>query len=232
MIFLQFNLAFMSIIVKHALDKGPSSHVLVALRMIVAAIPISPFAMFIKRPVLFSQILYNTRMKYTSAKYTVAMRNIFPLMTFTMAWIFRLEIVRLRKLHSQAMILGTLLELSRTNGRTKIHKKSASDVKDTDLIKGAGCFCWSCFIILQAHILTSYPSVLTLAALVSILSFMEGLKLEFLVEQGNTNLVNVPPVCQAVSSDFCWNCVLLNLFHNGLVNEQKRCSFRVRDTFP
>ncbi|XP_044509787.1 WAT1-related protein At5g13670-like isoform X2 [Mangifera indica] len=192
MIFLQFNLAFMSIIVKHALDKGPSSHVLVALRMIVAAIPISPFAMFIKR----------------------------------------LEIVRLRKLHSQAMILGTLLELSRTNGRTKIHKKSASDVKDTDLIKGAGCFCWSCFIILQAHILTSYPSVLTLAALVSILSFMEGLKLEFLVEQGNTNLVNVPPVCQAVSSDFCWNCVLLNLFHNGLVNEQKRCSFRVRDTFP
>ncbi|XP_044478216.1 WAT1-related protein At2g39510-like [Mangifera indica] len=232
MIFLQLILSFLSIIVKHALDEGLSPHVLVALRMIVAAILVSPFAIVIERNTrptmtfstfskivllslfepVFSQNLYYTGMKYTTATFTVAMSNILPAMTFIMAWIFGLEIVKLRKLHSLAKILGTLvtvggamimtfvkgvlLDLPWTNGGTIIFKKSASDVKHTDLIKGAvlilvGLFCWACFIIFHAHILSSYPSVLSLAALVCILSSMEGIILAFLVERGNTKIWSI-----------------------------------------
>ncbi|XP_044507232.1 WAT1-related protein At5g13670-like [Mangifera indica] len=211
MIFLQFNLASLAIIVKHALDNGLSPRVLVALRMIVAATFISPFAIVIESPV-FGQNLYYTGMKNTTATFTVAMNNILPAMAVIMAWIFRLEIVKLRKLHSQAKILGTLvavggamittfvkgtlLDLPWTNGRTIIFMKYAIDVQHTDLMKGAvlivvGLFCWSCFIILQAHILRSYPSVLSLAALVCILSSMEGIILAFLVERGNTKIWSI-----------------------------------------
>ncbi|XP_044478221.1 WAT1-related protein At5g13670-like [Mangifera indica] len=120
----------MAIIVNHALDNGLSPHVLVALRMVVAAILVCPFAIVMER----------------------------------------LEIVKLRKLHGQAKIVGTLvaigggiimtfvkgnlLDLPWKNGINIIFKKSATDVEHTDLMKGAGLivvglFCWSCFIILQ-----------------------------------------------------------------------------------
>lgn len=162
--------------------------------------------------------------------------------------------MNIRKVHSQAKILGTivtvggamimtfvkgsLLELPWTNGRTGIHNKSGSDMQDTDLIKGAvmiivGCFFWSCFIILQvrkysylhcfhlqirvlftnqhlllksfsfsyknqlnglflqAFILKSYPSELSLTALICILSSVEGVILAFAVEQGNTKIWSI-----------------------------------------
>ncbi|KAJ0102019.1 hypothetical protein Patl1_06293 [Pistacia atlantica] len=211
---------------------GLSPLVLVALRMLVAAILISPFAIVLERntrpkmtfpifakivllslfePVL-SQNLYYTGMKYTTATYTVAMCNILPAMAFIMAWIFGLEIVKISKVHSQAKILGTivavggamimtfvkgsLLELPWTNGRTGVHNKSGSDMQDTDLIKGAvmiiaGCFFWSCFIILQAFILKSYPSELSLTALVCTLSSVEGVILAFAVERGNTKIWSI-----------------------------------------
>ncbi|XP_044507231.1 WAT1-related protein At2g39510-like [Mangifera indica] len=201
----------MGIIVKYALDNGLSPHVLVALRMVVAAIFISPLSIVIERPAL-SQNFSCTGMKYTTATFNVSMSNILPAMTFIMAWIFRLEIVKLRKLHGQAKILGTLvaigggiimtfvkgtlLDLPWKNGRTIIFKKSATDVEHTDLMKGAGLivvglFCWSCLIILQAHILRSYPSVLSLAALVCILGSIEGIILAFLVERGNTKIWSI-----------------------------------------
>ncbi|XP_044507225.1 WAT1-related protein At2g39510-like [Mangifera indica] len=232
MIFQQFNLASMAIIVKHALDNGLSPHVLVALRMVVAAILVSPFAIVMERntrpmmtlstffkivllslfePVL-SQNFSDTGMKYTTATFNVSMSNALPAMTFIMAWIFRLEIVKLRKLHGQAKIVGTLLavgggiimtfvkgtllDLPWKNGINIIFKKSATDVEHTDLMKGAGLivvglFCWSCFIILQAHILRSYPSVLSLAALVCIFGSIEGIILALLVERGNTKIWSI-----------------------------------------
>ncbi|XP_044507230.1 WAT1-related protein At2g39510-like [Mangifera indica] len=219
MIFHQFNLASMAIIVKHALGNGLSPHVLVALRMVVVAILVSPFAIVMERntrpmmtlstfskivllslfePVLSQNFSY-IGMKYTTATFNVSMSNILPAMTFIMAWIFRLEIVKLRKLHGQAKIVGTLvavgggiimtfvkgtlLDLPWTNGRTIIFKKSATDVEHTDLMKGGG--------LIVAHILRSYPSVLSLAALVCILGSIEGIILAFLVERGNTKIWSI-----------------------------------------
>ncbi|XP_044507223.1 WAT1-related protein At2g39510-like [Mangifera indica] len=143
----------MAIIVKHALDNGLSPHVLVALRMVVAAILVSPFAIVMERPVLSQNFSY-TGMKYTTATFNVSMSNALPAMTFIMAWIFRLEIVKLRKLHGQAKIVGTLLavgggiimtfvkgtllDLPWKNGINIIFKKSATDVEHTYLMKGAG----------------------------------------------------------------------------------------------
>ncbi|XP_044507224.1 WAT1-related protein At2g39510-like [Mangifera indica] len=131
-------------------------------------------------------------MKYTAATFTVAMSNLLPAMAFIMAWIFR-------KLHSQAKIVGnlvavgggiimafvkgTLLDLPWTNGRSIIFKKSATDVEHTDLMKGA--------VIIIAHILRSYPSVLGLAALVCMLSSVESIILAFPVERGNTKIWSI-----------------------------------------
>ena len=90
-------------------------------------------------------------------------------------FVCRLEMVNIRRLHSQAKILGNIvavggaflmtlikgpsLNLLWTEGRNP-HDQSASAAHKQDLIKGAliiiaSCFFWSCFIILQVGILNS-----------------------------------------------------------------------------
>ncbi|MDK0841592.1 EamA family transporter, partial [Clostridium perfringens] len=118
-----------SIIAKFALDKGMNQHVFVVYRHIVATLVIAPFALaferkkrpkmtlsiFIKIMILgllepvIDQNLFYTGLKYTTATFTSAMCNVLPAFAFIMAWICRLEKVRLKRVHSQAKILGTIV---------------------------------------------------------------------------------------------------------------------------
>ncbi|KAF2318681.1 hypothetical protein GH714_010031 [Hevea brasiliensis] len=118
------------------------------------------------------QNLYYTGMKYTTATFASTMCNILPAFAFLMAWVLRLEKVNLRKLHSQAKILGTLVTvggamlMTLINGPklnfpwTKgydLHGSTSALTTHEDTIKGAimigvGCLCWSGFIILQGVI--------------------------------------------------------------------------------
>ncbi|KAM4104550.1 hypothetical protein ACJW30_06G166700 [Castanea mollissima] len=128
-ILLQFGYAGLSIIVKFALNQGMNHYVLVAYRMPIATAVIAPFAIVLERklrpkmtfsiiakamllglfdPVL-DQNLFYLGMRYTDTSFTSAMCNILPAFAFFMAWIFRLEIVNIRSLHSQAKILGTIV---------------------------------------------------------------------------------------------------------------------------
>ncbi|KAJ4708912.1 WAT1-related protein [Melia azedarach] len=225
-LFMQFTYSIMSIMAKYAFTRGLSPHVLVAYRMVVATILIAPFAFVLERKTrpkmtlaLFlkiallsffeptiSQNLYYSGMKYTTAAFTTAMCNILPAITFLMACIFGLEKVNIKRVHSQAKILGTIFAAGGAMTMTLLkgpilefpwkplrilHYQSQNVTHKEDHTKGslmiiAGCFCWSCFIILQAFLLRSYPAELSLAALICMISSIEGTILAFVVERGNT----------------------------------------------
>ncbi|PPR81025.1 hypothetical protein GOBAR_AA39691 [Gossypium barbadense] len=127
MISMQSSYAVMSIIAKYALNQGMSPHVLVAYRLAVAAVIITPFAIVLERktrpkmtfnifikimlisllePVLDHNFFY-TGMKYTTATFTTAMCNILPALTFALACIVKLERVETGKVRSQAKVAGT-----------------------------------------------------------------------------------------------------------------------------
>ncbi|OMO96960.1 Drug/metabolite transporter [Corchorus olitorius] len=185
-------MAGMSIIAKFALNQGMSQHVLVVYRHAIATLVIAPFALVFDRPTI-DQNLYYTGMKLTTATFTAAMCNVLPAFAFLMAWVFKLEKVHIRKLHSQAKILGTIvtvggamlmtlingpkLPLPWTNSSNQ-HSSSSAPTSQNP-IKGAlmitvGCVCWAGFIILQAITLKSYPAELSLTALICLVGTIEG----------------------------------------------------------
>ncbi|XP_011023643.1 PREDICTED: WAT1-related protein At5g13670-like [Populus euphratica] len=130
-IFVQFGYSVMSILAKLALNLGMKPHVLVAYRMAVASVLLTPFAFVLERnsrpkmtfwmfakitllsffePVL-DQNLFYAGMKITTPAFVLAMCNILPAMTFVMACIFKLEKVDMRRLHFQAKVAGTLVTI-------------------------------------------------------------------------------------------------------------------------
>ncbi|EOA29415.1 hypothetical protein CARUB_v10025706mg [Capsella rubella] len=223
---LQFGYAGLSIIAKFALNQGMSPHVLAAYRHIVATIFIAPFAYFLDRkirpkmtlPIFFKilllglleptidQNLYYTGMKYTSATFTAAMTNVLPAFAFIMAWIFRLEKVNVKKIHSQAKILGTivtvggamlmtvvkgpLIPLPWANPSDMHHQDASNPGVKQDLTKGAlliaiGCICWAGFINLQAITLKSYPVELSMTAYICFMGSLESTIVALYIERGN-----------------------------------------------
>ncbi|KAL8171214.1 hypothetical protein V2J09_023018 [Rumex salicifolius] len=159
------------------------------------------------RPVT-DQNLYYVGMKYTTASFVTALCNILPAFTFIMAWIFRLEKVNLRKIRSQAKVLGTVVTVGGAMLMTLIkgpdlglpwtkdgHSSHAASVVPSphDQIKGAimisiGCICWACFVILQAMTLQSYPAELSLTALICGAGTVQGLIVALAMERGNTSI--------------------------------------------
>ncbi|OMO96958.1 putative Auxin-induced protein 5NG4 [Corchorus olitorius] len=207
-ILMQFSYAVMSIIAKFALNHGLSPHVLVAYRMAVASALISPFAIVLERPVLDHNCFY-TGMKYTTATFSTAMCNILPTLTFVLACIFKLEKVELRKVQSQAKVVGTLVTVGGammmtfikgttlhppwTKGRNHRGQSMTGGAHQEDLLKGtllliAGCCCWSFFIISQAVIIKSYPAKLSLTALICTMGAVEGAILALAVERNDTSV--------------------------------------------
>lgn len=133
-------------------------------------------------------------MKYTTATFAAAMSNVLPAVTFVMACIFRLilyhnvnpclhkckpniikffchrlEKFKLKSIHSQAKLAGTVatvagamlmtllkgpvIELPWTKGSSSDEQQRAG-MNLRDSIKGSlmitiGCFSWACFMILQ-----------------------------------------------------------------------------------
>ncbi|KAJ6407914.1 WAT1-RELATED PROTEIN [Salix purpurea] len=170
--FLQAGFAGMDILSKAALNQGMSNYVLVVYRHAVATVVIAPFAVildkklrpkmtlaiFIKlvalsllEPVI-DQNLYFLGMKYTTATFAAAIVNVLPAITFVIAWIVRLEKVKIGSLHSQAKLAGTiatvagamlmtlmkgpLVELFRTKGKD-YHENGTGGIDLHSSIKGA-----------------------------------------------------------------------------------------------
>lgn len=106
-------------------------------------------------------------MKYTTATFAAAIVNILPAITFVIAWIVRLEKVKISSIYSQAKIAGTIATVAGAMVMTLvkgtpvdlfgIKGKTGPQTDGVNLhssIKGAlmitvGCFSWACFMILQ-----------------------------------------------------------------------------------
>lgn len=224
-VFLQAGLAGMDIISKAALNEGMSNFVFVVYRHAVATLVIAPFAFILDKKVrpkmttstflkimllsllepVIDQNLYFLGMKYTTATFAAAMANVLPAITFVMAWIFRLEKVKMMSIRSQAKLMGTVATVGGAMIMTLIRgpdlglpwtrggispQHQQPEVSLQHSIKGAvlitvGCFSWACFMILQAVTLRTYPAELSLTAWICLLGTAEGAALALVVEKGN-----------------------------------------------
>ncbi|KAH9703166.1 WAT1-related protein [Citrus sinensis] len=190
----------MSIFSKFALNKGMSPHVFAVYRHAVATIVVAPFALILDRPTI-DQNLFYTGMKYTTATFTTAMANVLPAFAFLMAWIIRLEKVNFRKFHSWAKVFGTIVTVGGAMFMTLIkgpvldlpwtnhnyHQESTSNSSVQSPIKGAlmitiGCFSWAGFMAIT---LKSYPTELSLTALICLMGTIEGTIVALFLERGN-----------------------------------------------
>lgn len=183
------------------------------------------FLLGLLEPVI-DQNLFYAGMKYTTATFSSAMCNVVPALIFIMAWISRLEKVNMKSWHSQGKILGTVVTLggamimSLIKGPTlglpwtkesSLHQSSTSSSNPHDSIKGSlmivvGCFCWACFIILQAITLKSYPAELSLTALICGMGALQGTFLSFAVEKGNFAIWSIH-----------WDTKLFTALYSGII---------------
>ncbi|XP_042005011.1 WAT1-related protein At2g39510-like [Salvia splendens] len=245
-ILLQFGYAGLGIIAKLALNKGMSNYTFAIYRNLVAAAAVAPFAFALERktrprmtlsifikifllallePVI-DQNLYYIGLKSTTATFAAAMWNTVPALTFLFAWLFRLETVNLRKLHSQAKVVGTVVTLggamimTLVKGSvielpwTKANSNSNSLAQDIHphqfimgaIMIGAGCICGSLFYILQAITLKSYPAAISLTGLICMLGALQGTVLTLVVERGNAHIWSIG-----------WDTSLLASVYGGLI---------------
>ncbi|KAJ0735857.1 putative EamA domain-containing protein [Helianthus annuus] len=107
--------------------------------------------------------------------------------------------------------LSPLLELFWTKGRTNKKEEMHNGVDLQHSLKGAimiviGCFGWSCFVILQAITLKSYPDELAMTAWICLLATIEGAIATLIMERGN-------PAVWAIK----WNTTLLATLYCGII---------------
>ncbi|XP_051129442.1 WAT1-related protein At1g44800-like [Andrographis paniculata] len=224
MISLQFGYAGMFIITLVSLNRGFSHWIFVVYRHAVATIVIAPFAYFLEKKVrpqmtksiffkitvlgflepVLDQNLYCVGLQYTSATFASAMTNVLPAVTFIMALIFRLEKVNLKKMHSIAKVIGTLITVSGAMLMT-LYKGPIIDIfwyshgsghrsatvsaaANQHWLPGTFIFLsciigWSTFFILQNHTLKEYPAELSLTSLVCLTGTIQGAVVAVIMER-------------------------------------------------
>lgn len=245
-ILLQFGFAGMDILSKVALNEGMSNYVFVVYRHAVAAIVIVPFAIILEkktRPKLtfsifakmmllsllepvIDQNLYFLGMKYTTATFATAMSNILPALTFVMAWVLRMEKLKINSIRSQAKIVGTVatvagamlmtlvkgpvIEMFRAKG-SSTHELHGTGLTLKHSIKGSlmitvGCFSWAAFMNLQAITLRTYPAELSLTAWICILGTAQGAVVALIMERGKASVWSIN-----------WDAKFLAAVYSGIV---------------
>ncbi|RVW17636.1 WAT1-related protein [Vitis vinifera] len=197
---LQFGYAGMYIITMVSLKHGMNHYVLVVYRHAVATLVIAPFALVLERKVrpkmtlstflkimvlgflepVLDQNLYYVGMKYTSATFASATVNVLPAITFILAIIFRLEKINIKKIPSQAKVIGTLITV--TGAMVMTLYKGQNWATGTLMLLGS-CFGWSGFFILQSFTLKQYPAELSLTALICFMGTVQGAAVALVMER-------------------------------------------------
>ncbi|CAI0428341.1 unnamed protein product [Linum tenue] len=215
MMLLQVGFAGMYVLTIVSFRHGMSSYVFSVYRHVVATLVMAPFALLLERfcnqinimnheknsifiliirPVLDTN-LYNLGMKYTTATFASATLNTIPAITFILALVFRLESANIRKIHSAAKVIGTIitfvgamvmtfykgqlvLGLSHTStslpyyGSFMVPNAGSAEEKRHWVVGTvmlfASCVAWAAFFILQ------YPAELSLTALICLMGAGEG----------------------------------------------------------
>ncbi|XVE95460.1 hypothetical protein REPUB_Repub02eG0099500 [Reevesia pubescens] len=222
MMSLQFGFAGMYVITMVSLQRGMNHYILAVYRHLVATIVIAPSALILERKIrpkltlpifmrilvlgflepVIDQNLYYLGMKYTTATLASATVNVIPAITFVMALIFRLERVNLKKVHSIAKIIGTVImvpgavimtmykgpainfiKLQGGGNHSAINDAEAKHWVAGTLMLLARCWGWSGFYILQSFTLKMYPAELSLTALICFIGTIGGAAVSFAMER-------------------------------------------------
>ncbi|KAL2323339.1 hypothetical protein Fmac_027718 [Flemingia macrophylla] len=157
---------------------------------------------------VIDQNLYFLGMKYTTATFAVTMTNMLPAITFIFACILRLEKINIRSIRSQAKVVGTLTTVSGamlmtllkgpllfgshiSNDHSQHNGTSTQHTITGFIMITIGCFCWACFVILQAITLKSYPAELSLSAWICLMGTIEGAIVALIMERGNASVWSI-----------------------------------------
>ncbi|XP_019192765.1 PREDICTED: WAT1-related protein At2g39510-like [Ipomoea nil] len=245
-IFLQFGYAGLAIVVKFALNEGMSPYTYSVYRNLFAAVAVAPFAIFFERKVrpkmtisTFLKImvlgligpvmqldLFYSGMQYTTATFTASLYNVLPAITFVLAWILRIEKVNVKKVHSQAKVLGTAVTIGGAmimtlvkgpniglpwTKHTNLIQTATALHSQQDIMKGAvmiiaACFLWASFIILQGITLKSYPAGLSLTTLICTAGALQGSVVALVAERKNL-----------AAWALHWNTKLLAMVYSGVI---------------
>ncbi|CAI0428338.1 unnamed protein product [Linum tenue] len=212
MMLLQVGFAGMYVLTIVSFRHGMSSYVFSVYRHVVATLVMAPFALLLERfcnqinimnheknsifiliirPVLDTN-LYNLGMKYTTATFASATLNTIPAITFILALVFRLESANIRKIHSAAKVIGTIITFVGAMVMTFYKGQLVLGLSHTSTVPNAGsaeekrhwvvgtvmlfasCVAWAAFFILQAMTLKEYPAELSLTALICLMGAGEG----------------------------------------------------------
>ncbi|XP_027367064.1 WAT1-related protein At2g37460-like [Abrus precatorius] len=240
---IQLGYACMDVLSKAAMNKGMSNYVFVVYRHAVAFFVIAPFAWFFDKKVrpkmtlsifmkiavlsllepVIDQNLYFLGMKYTTATFAATMTNILPAITFILAFILRLEKIKIKSIRSQAKVVGTLATVSgamvmtlmkgpvlfgshRSNEHSQHNGTNTQHTILGSVIITIGCFSWACFVILQAITLKTYPAALSLSAWICLLGTIEGAAVAMVMERGNLSVWSLK-----------WDLKLLCAVYTGIV---------------
>ncbi|XP_031117624.1 WAT1-related protein At2g39510-like isoform X1 [Ipomoea triloba] len=248
-LFLQLSNVGSAIISKVALNQGMNPFTFSVYRNVIATAFFIPFAMLFERetrPTMTTSIffkimllallepvltlnLYYLGMRYSTATFTVTMINLVPAVTFLLAWIFRLENVKIKRLHSQAKIIGTTSTIGgamimtlvkgptivlpwtkHSNGivsySTQHVVNQHNDPIKAALLLTASCCCAATFAIIQAITLKSYPAGLSLTAMICMAGALQGTIFTLILERGNASIWSLH-----------WDITLLTYVYHGLV---------------
>ncbi|XP_031491319.1 WAT1-related protein At5g07050-like [Nymphaea colorata] len=245
---LQIGYAGMNIISVVSFKQGLSNYTLVVYRHAVAALVMAPFAIVLERKgrpkITFSiflqmfvlgllgpvidQNLYYLGMKYTTTTFTSAMCNVTPAMAFVMALLCRMEIVNIKKVRSQAKVVGTLvtvagamvmtlykgpiLDMVWSSSHHASGSSSSTEYVGTEFVKGSimiiiSCLAWAALFVLQAYTLTRYPAQLTLTTMICFIGTLQGAVVALVMERHS------PSSVWALG----WDNKLLTVVYSGVV---------------
>ncbi|CAN0892187.1 WAT1-related protein At1g43650 [Linum grandiflorum] len=201
MLLVQIIYAGMALFSKAAIsgEHGMNSFVFVTYRQAFATIALAPFALFIKSEktvplsskvllkiflisffgLTLSLNLYSIAINYTTATFAAATTNVIPAITFTMALLFRMERLSIRKVHGIAKVVGSMVGVSGAlvfalvKGPALINKPKWSNPDQEccqDWLKGSlimilANILWSLWVVLQGRIVKEYPAKVRLTTL-------------------------------------------------------------------
>uniref|UniRef100_K3ZNW1 WAT1-related protein n=1 Tax=Setaria italica TaxID=4555 RepID=K3ZNW1_SETIT len=145
----------MSVISKAAFDKGMNTFVFIFYRQVASSLLLLSFLLlFFLKGITFRLNLYNVSMKLTSATVASATFNSQPVVTFCLALLLRMEVVKLRSSSGIAKVTGVSLCLA---GVLLQAGSSHARIKGTFLMVLAN-MSWSLWIVKQAAVLKEYPN--------------------------------------------------------------------------
>ncbi|XP_047311967.1 WAT1-related protein At5g64700 [Impatiens glandulifera] len=226
-ILIQLIYTGMFLLSKAAMDVGMNSFIFVFYRQAIATLFLIPITLFLEwknAPPLSFQVgfkifmlsfigitmslnLYSVAVVYTSASLGAATANSLPAITFFLALLMRMEVVKVKKLSGIAKVFGIAICMggvallafytgpfieshyhlfkNHFHGANTSHSSSSSNSQTW--VKG--CFlmilsnsCWGLWIVLQGGVVKCYPSKLLLTTLQcffsSIVSFVIAISME------------------------------------------------------